>query len=732
MTAAARDWATAAELAGLPGLPTSERGVKARAEREGWAARKRGGKGGGLEYGLGSLPAEARAARNPAAPRARLKAELDAGADALTREAGLARLAELDDAQRTRVEARAYLVQACREFIAQCGMTKETGQEAFAEKYRAGELLTVPDWVRCELPRFTARSIRNWAKDIRGAGLVGLADKRGTHRRGSGKIDTDPEVHDLVVGMIAATPHTSAKHVMRALRARFKGEPGRVPSYRTVQRFMANWKASNAQLFAALGNPDAWRSKYMAAGGDAAEAVTALNGLWEMDSSPGDVLLADGRRHAIIAAIDVWSRRVKMFVARTSNSVAIAACLRKSLLDWGVPGTIRMDNGSDYISRHITSILIGLKVERDLCLPGHPHLKPFIERVFGTMTRDMVEWLPGYIGHSVADRKDIEARAAQTRRLLKKGDCCELRMTPGEFQAFLDRWCEDIYAHDAHSGLGGRTPFERAAEWNGPVLGITDERTLDILLAEAPGDGGWRVVGKKGIRVDGLIYDHPALGGLEGSRVKLRYDDADVGRVYVFDADGPFICRAEAPEVTGVSRPAVAAARKGHQKKVMREGLRELKAKTKGARVEDIVGEIMAHGAAKSARLVAFPRARTPHETDDLMAAARAAGESLGERARPRELTPEELEAANATFAAMQAKAEPDNVTRLNPPPRDAGERPVFATDPDWARWIIDNRDKASPEEEVRLVELMRSNSFRLLVGRSWESTEPKPRKVRR
>ena len=49
-----RPWMSAQEIAALrlPGLPTSDRGVKYQAERRGWPARRRQKRGGGLEYQL--------------------------------------------------------------------------------------------------------------------------------------------------------------------------------------------------------------------------------------------------------------------------------------------------------------------------------------------------------------------------------------------------------------------------------------------------------------------------------------------------------------------------------------------------------------------------------------------------------------------------------------------------------------------------------------------------------
>lgn len=53
---APRTHLSAAELAGTPGMPKSERGVQKRAAREGWIYRKRRGRGGGREYDVRSLP----------------------------------------------------------------------------------------------------------------------------------------------------------------------------------------------------------------------------------------------------------------------------------------------------------------------------------------------------------------------------------------------------------------------------------------------------------------------------------------------------------------------------------------------------------------------------------------------------------------------------------------------------------------------------------------------------
>ena len=56
-----RKWFTASELAGLPGLPGTERGVLKLAKREGWEGQRRLGTKA-VEYGFAALPKEAQAA----------------------------------------------------------------------------------------------------------------------------------------------------------------------------------------------------------------------------------------------------------------------------------------------------------------------------------------------------------------------------------------------------------------------------------------------------------------------------------------------------------------------------------------------------------------------------------------------------------------------------------------------------------------------------------------------
>lgn len=596
-----------------------------------------------------------------AAGRIRLVRDVEERSTAAARQAGLAAFGQLPERRQQRAEARAALVKLADHYVEVSGLAKREAIKKFAADYSAGTI-DVPQSLRDAIPRVCANSIENWRQALDRDGLARLAGKHGEHRRGTGTIDATPGMRELVLGMLVEFPHCGADHVMRAIRARFESDLH--PSYRSVQRWIATWKAQNKQLFEAVTNPDAWRSKYKAAGGNAAASILRLNQRWELDSTKADLLLNDGQRHVIVGCIDVYSRRLKLHVSRSSSSAAVAAVLRHALLDWGVPEQAGTDNGSDYVSNHITRVLAGLAIDHDTAPPYTPDHKGFIERVFGTFCRDLVELLPGYSGHNVAERKAIEARRSFAQRMMDKNSKVELRMSAEELQKFCDDWTDQVYGIEPHSSLDGRSPFQVAAAWSEPVSRITDERALDVLLAPAPGSDGLRTITKKGIRLDRALFEAPELGGLEGQQVRVLLDEADIGEIYVFSLDGAFVVKAVCPERTGVSRKELAAARKAHQHKTMKDQKAALKATAQSAGTATILNDIRRERAEEAGKLVAFPPRATEHTTPDLAQAAAAARADRAEAApvpaavaRRREAIAAELTAPAQVVPMQSAEA---------------------------------------------------------------------------
>jgi putative transposase len=673
-----KEWLTAAEIAALrlPGIPHTTRGVAKMADRQRWVRRDRAGSGGGSEFNLVMLPRDARielakratgvAANDGLAEGAHLglRAEAARRSRAARASKGGSGVVALSGRAEQRMDVALAILGLFRAYLSASGKPRTVARALFCEAWNAGRL-TVEDDIRAARPTLSVPTLQRFERRAAAGGPSALAGRYG-NRRGSGRIDGNPAIRQLVEGMVAGYPHVEAAKVMKALRARARLPDGAfaagdLPSFRTLQRWLQKWRRDNDVALLQLADPDAHRSRTRASFGSAGAEVAELNGLWEMDSTPGDVMLKDGR-HSLIGCIDVWSRRFKLLVARTSRSVAVAGLVRRCIDDWGLPRAIRTDNGADYVSRHIKRALAALEIHHDVTPPFSPERKPFIERALGTFSHDILELLEGYIGHDVAERQALRARRSFAERLMKPGEVVDLAlMTAAELQDFVDRWTDDVYGMTPHAGLAGVTPRLRAASWTGAVRRVPDDRGLDILLSRAPAsqgnEDGWRTVGKKGLAIDGGVYIAAELGPYVARRVRVLYDPTELGRVIVFNEDGNFVCIAEDPSRTGIDRRSVAIAARQLQRRKASEDRRYLQGQARAAKIGGVVREILDDARAISAKVVPLP-ASTPevHVTPALEAAAEAAA-AIG--ARPPSAAPDQVLRAKVVSLFDAPPAEP-------------------------------------------------------------------------
>jgi putative transposase len=546
----------------------------------------------------------------------------------------------LPEERKTAALAKQEVLKACAEFLKGGGYkgrmkggkstwSMEGVNDFVAEAMARGSKL-LPDWVIEELKRkgdisASYRTLIRWRDGYEADGLWGLADKY----VGRDTSTLTKKHKDFVEACLVNHPAISMTKIHSGMEARFKGEE--IPKIGAINRYVNKWKDENAALWLYLTNPDEWKNKYMFAVGNASEEVVRLNQRWEADSTPGDIMFIDGR-HTVIGVIDVWPRRVRFLVSPTSKAAAIAALFRRCFMEWGVPEVIKTDNGSDYTSIYLDAVLKDLNIEHPLCKPFTPEEKPHIERALGTMSHGIVELLPGYIGHSVGDRKAIEARRTFAHRLMKKGEVVEVKLTSTEFQKILDRWTDAMYMHDTHQGLDGKTPAQMVRSWTEPVRKIGHERALDLLLQPAPERGGWRQITKEGVRITYgaavLNYAAVEFSAFAGERIQVKPDLADLGRAAIYLESGAFLCWAEDPTWYGISRAEAATHLKAKQKKVMQEGVEELKKKARALKTKGLAMEILEHREellrAESANVIEMPKRTTEYNTPALEEAARA------------------------------------------------------------------------------------------------------------
>lgn len=657
--------------------------IEKRATKENWPFETRAVRGGQKRfYRVTSLPIEVQAALQRAAAikaaektklspafaegmvharRGEVAAAVTAAVQKRQREQGTAAAAGLTGRSAERMEAKLELLQRLSAFAQELGQGVTRATELFCDAYNSGRL-TVPVNVR----HFTGAclhpaTLRKWRAAVKKRGAAALAGDYG-NRKGQTVIDTQPDVRDFVIGLLAAKPHASGKVIWDAIDARFGSKGYKMPDLRSVQRWLAAWKRDNAEVFLAATNPDAWKNRHMAAFGSLTENITRACQLWQLDSTPADLQLEDGR-YSLVGVIDLAWRGLRLYVTRTSTADAVCRVMRRAILEWGVPEAIKIDNGRDYASARVAGLVTALHIEPRFSAPFSPWEKGNIERAFRTFAHNLFEMLPGYIGHSVAEAQAIRAREAFSDRLFKKNEVVEVKLTAAELQDFCDRWCLHYYQHESHDGLGGQTPFQRYAQLRDVVPRIQDVRALDLLL----GAGDMRTVTKKGLRIDNLVYIAPELAGVIGQRVLVRRDDeGDLGRVVVYHADR-FLCVAECPEVLGVSRREIAIEAKARQTKGIQEAKAQLRAAKKKANVADMAWEILQRREDLHGNVTSLPAPNVVHMTPALEAAGEAA-DALERPVNPLDALGPTTEAHVAQVMQMlrdERTADETNVTRF-------------------------------------------------------------------
>lgn len=589
----------------LTTLPSCKRLINIKATNENWPFRARKGKGGGKEYNIDDLPSEVKT------EILRKQQFKDNTIQQIKQEEALSALVKLNDMQLQKAEIREKIIQEYHSYRKQSGLSATKARLSFCELYNNKTVLTDSSF-RSFINSLSKNTLFDWEKNYEAMGLSGLADNYG-NRKGASKVESRPEIKEFILGLIYHRPDINCKLIMRSLRVKF--DRATLPSYRTIQNWVSKWKHENQSTLLAIKNPDAWRNKFQAAAGSQSEKIVRLNQRWEFDSTPTDIMLDDGSRHNIVGVIDVYSRRLKLLVSNSSNSKAVTSITRACLLEWGVPEEVKTDNGADYASKHMRRVFDSLEIKQIFCKPFTPEGKPHIERVFKTFSHDVLEMLPGYIGHNVSDRKNIEARKSFADHIMGKAKNRTAEYLSAEqLQEFCDNWIKNYYMQEPHRGLNGKTPQSMIDNYDGEVRRIGNERALDILLSPTSGDG-LRTVTKKGIAIDNAYYDSHDLAMYAGKQVKVLYSESEWGKIYVFTLEGKFICEAFCCERAGISRAEVATAKKHLQKRLISESKKIVKDYSKKYMVKNLAQEIVNQKIENNPDILAFPKPEVPYES---------------------------------------------------------------------------------------------------------------------
>jgi transposase InsO family protein len=526
-----------------------------------------------------------------------------------------------------RQTAKIMIVQYFEKYCRTTGLCVARAEQLFLANYKLQAAQTPNDLPFNVYAEFSLASLHRW-RAMAATAPEALAGKYGG-RKGTSILNRahGGEVSNFIAALMTSNRHYKGGHLRDMVRVKFgasldvAGKNVPLPSLRAFERHIAEWKTENAQLFTAITAPGHFKNSLRAVAGDASGRIERLNQQWQIDASPADALCVDGR-YSIYAIIDVWSRRVLFSVSKTAKTEASLLLVRKAILEWGMPETIKTDNGADFISKRFKLTLASLGIEQEISPPYSPEKKAFVERVIGTMQRDLMAILPGFAGHSVADRKRIHDQKDFAARMGESSDSVfSVELTAVELQEKLDSWSAGMYGRRQHESIS-MSPMERAASWPEAVRKPKDVRALDLLLAPIAGSNGLRSVTKAGIRIDHFQYFSEGALPYIGKTVFIRHDPADLGRIYAFNEDNDYLFEAISPEMLGINRVVFSRQLQAAQAENFREQKKELNAVRRGLNKKELADGILAMHA--QGTLEAFPRPAEAFSSPALEEAGRA------------------------------------------------------------------------------------------------------------
>jgi putative transposase len=266
------------------------------------------------------------------------------------------------------------------------------------------------------------------------------------------------------------------------------------------------------------------------------------NEVWEMDHKQLPILVMPPRGAAccpwLTTVIDDATRALAGWaIALTPHAGTVLTAVRMALVHdpargpfGAIPARVRIDRGLEFAAEAVRDAFAALCIDPRR-LPGFcPHRKGKVERIHRTIDQTLLCGLPGFTGgpRDAAGRLYGPFDDRFAARLRAAGEA----VTPLPIEAFaglFGQWADWYNTQRPHDGLDGRTPLQAWEDDPGPLHRISGDRLRHLLLAS-----GERVIGKDGIRFNGLAYVAPELHGRGGQRVQIRYMPHDDRSIEVY------------------------------------------------------------------------------------------------------------------------------------------------------------------------------------------------------
>ncbi|PTV94049.1 putative transposase [Rhodobacter aestuarii] len=598
-----QEWFTARELAeavsrrGLAGYPKSERNFRALAERQGWneglLARKRAGRGGGMEYHFSALPTDLQAALAGSEAKTCVVHAMNAQALREERQLDALRAAHQPKHAVGAREARAEITRAIDAFAVAKGQGRAWAIRAFLEAQNVhlariaasekiadhqpvtpaeAKLLQRPDPM-VEGFGVTADTILTANARARG-GIAKLSERslwRWFQARDAGAVVALAPAPTKTVDPIPAGFAGFLKHyaigtkpdATEALSEYLKTDPPEHLRLTISQvRYVLRNKLNDIERNVGREGLLTLRSR-MAYIERSTENLLPTT-VYTADGKTFDAEIADPRsrlpmRPELTSILDVATRKcVGIAVSRKENVIAVTEALRRACENHGIPAMFYTDRGAGYKNKtfdtEASGLMARLSITKMHALPYNSQAKGIIERFNKTVWNPLSKRFPTYIGADM-DKEASQFAHRKTRRDIKEFGESRLLMPWEEFLDTCERAVAE-YNDRPHSALprfedpetGTLRHMSPNEAWAAHVRDgfealLPDPGEIDDLFRPYE----VRVVRRGLVEWNRNTFFHERLEAYHGVRVLVGYDDNQAEHVWVREiADdgepGPLIC----------------------------------------------------------------------------------------------------------------------------------------------------------------------------------------------
>jgi len=568
----AKGWYSAQELAGLPGMPTTDRGIKKSAEKNLWKYRSKE-RGKGLEYALHSLPSEtqrhilglaldATVGGAAAAPANTLPA-VQAPGPVVTLRGQVrksAALVPMSDWHRNYQDAALILCRAVEAAMAAADCSVKRACTELAARLVSGEAR----------PELQDAALKTYLKPRKAAGPLGGASAQlGRLQRmmsfyEQGRLAGDVGLY-LVPGKPEKTGHDPV-HVAAFLL--FYCVPSRPPvsdTYRKMVPYLAErgLTAPSYSTVTRIENELPVTVKYR--GRMTGSEWRALKPYIERDVSmfhSNDIWVGDGHsfkakvQHPIhgqpftpeITVIIDWVSRkvVGWSVALAESTVAVSDAFRHAQsLTRARPLVYYSDNGSGQTGKMIDCPVAGTLARQGIAhetgIPGNPQARGIIERLWQVTLIPLAREYP-----TCTWRGADENATTKMLKLLNRKDGGGVRIP--SFRQLIDdvaRVVDAYNLHHAHRELDGNAPedeYQARLDKDSIVFGPSDAELAALWMPEVV-----RVPQRGRVSLFGNTYCKGDLVELlaEGEKVRVRYDLHNARQVWLLTLAGVYLGTAD-------------------------------------------------------------------------------------------------------------------------------------------------------------------------------------------